>query len=195
MQKSYKSKVIGRTRHTAGAGFTLVETLVAIAILMISIAGPLVIASKGLRSAIYARDQMTATFLAQESMEVIKNMRDNNIRVSGDETTWLNGLSYNINTPSSGTCYDSTHGCDASAIDSPAVVTSCGSGCQLVITGTGYSNSLSAGPSSIFKRLYYFTHPAGYPDNEVRVTVSVLWNEGTIPNEIDLSSELVATKR
>ncbi|MEK7184741.1 MAG: prepilin-type N-terminal cleavage/methylation domain-containing protein [Patescibacteria group bacterium] len=54
-------------------GFTIIETLVAITILMISIAGPLTIAQKGLTASIYARDQITASYLSQELMEKIKN--------------------------------------------------------------------------------------------------------------------------
>lgn len=59
-------------------GFTIVETLVAITILMISIAGPLTIAQKSLTAANQAKDQVTASYLAQDLMEYIKNARDNN---------------------------------------------------------------------------------------------------------------------
>lgn len=71
-------------------GFTLIEALVAIAILVISITGPLTIASKGMSSAIFAKDQITAFYLAQEAVEYIRNKRDeNNINAN----TWLTGLS------------------------------------------------------------------------------------------------------
>jgi len=43
-------------------GFTLVETLVAITVLMLSIAAPLTIAATALFSAYYARDEITASF-------------------------------------------------------------------------------------------------------------------------------------
>jgi prepilin-type N-terminal cleavage/methylation domain-containing protein len=57
-------------------GFTLIETLAAITILLIALAGPLTIAAKGLNTAYYARDQITAFYLAQEGIEYIRNMRD-----------------------------------------------------------------------------------------------------------------------
>jgi prepilin-type N-terminal cleavage/methylation domain-containing protein len=77
------------------SGFTLVETLVAIAILMIAIAGPLTVAEKGLSAAIYARNQLMASYLAQDAMESIKNIVDSNelAKAKDNTTLWLNGLS------------------------------------------------------------------------------------------------------
>lgn len=57
--------------------FTLIETLVAIAILMIAIAGPLTVAHKGYTSALDARNQSIAINLAQEGMEFLNNVKDN----------------------------------------------------------------------------------------------------------------------
>jgi prepilin-type N-terminal cleavage/methylation domain-containing protein len=64
-------------------GFTIIETLVAITILLISIAGPLTIAQKSLTAATLAKDQVIASYLAQDLMEYIKNTRDNNPIFSG----------------------------------------------------------------------------------------------------------------
>lgn len=59
------------------AGFTLVETLVAVALLLTVIVGPLSIAQKGLQTASHAGDQVTAIYLAQEGIEHIQMLRDN----------------------------------------------------------------------------------------------------------------------
>lgn len=59
-------------------GFTIVETLVAIGILITAIAAPLTIAHTGLRSAHYAQDALTAQMLAIEGVEYIRNVRDDN---------------------------------------------------------------------------------------------------------------------
>ena len=69
-------------------GFTLVETLVAITILLIAIAGPLTIAAKGLNGAFYARDQIIAYYLAQEGIEYVRNVRDTN---SLNHLNWITG--------------------------------------------------------------------------------------------------------
>ncbi len=69
-------------------GFTLIETLIAIAILSLAVTGPMVIAQKGIGSAIYARDQVTAFYLAQEAVEYVRNVRDTN-RIVGYGSDWL----------------------------------------------------------------------------------------------------------
>jgi prepilin-type N-terminal cleavage/methylation domain-containing protein len=74
-------------------GFTMIETLVAIFILLITITGPLAISQSGLKAAFLARDQTIAFYLAQDAMEYIKNIRDTNfIKRSDDNRDWLEGL-------------------------------------------------------------------------------------------------------
>ncbi len=70
-------------------GFTMIETLVAIFVLLIATTGPLAFTQSGLRSSFLARDQVVAFYLAQESVESIKNIRDNNFLLNRD---WLTGL-------------------------------------------------------------------------------------------------------
>lgn len=66
-------------------GFTLVETLVAIAVLLIVIVGPMGIAQKGIQNAYYANEQVTAVFLAQEAIEAVRMYRDNQALAAYDE--------------------------------------------------------------------------------------------------------------
>src|SRR3989344_8026028 len=72
-------------------GFSLIETLVAVVILVSAIVGPLTLAQRSIHSAVYARDQVTASFLAEEVIEYIRMARDGNeIRGRGK---WLFGMS------------------------------------------------------------------------------------------------------
>lgn len=86
--KNFRSKKINNIQ-TPSSGFTLLETIVAIGILSLAATAPIVIAQKGIASAIYARDQITAFYLAQEAIEYIRNVRDTN-RLNND--TWLKNL-------------------------------------------------------------------------------------------------------
>lgn len=174
-----------------GGGFTIIETLVAITVLMIAIAGPLVVASKGLFGAVASKNQMIASHLAQESMEVVKNIRDNNIEGGGG---WLDGLS---------SCTPLQH-CDASAIDgsgtSPSIVSTCagGGGCQIYKGTTGYSHNTGA-LGSPFTRYFYLHSVSGngvcVSTEECGVTVVVDWNEGAVPYNVVLRSQLTSALR
>ncbi len=57
-------------------GFTLVETLVAVAIITLAVSGPLFMASRAVVATQIARDQLTASYLAQEGIEYVRAMRD-----------------------------------------------------------------------------------------------------------------------
>jgi len=70
--------------------FTLIEALVAISILMIAIASPMTLAQKGLSTAVLSKDQMIASFLAQDAIEAVRNIRDQ-IAVSQTSGDWLTG--------------------------------------------------------------------------------------------------------
>ena len=63
----------------AKRGFTLIETLAAVVLLTISITAPMLLTVRSLSSAYYARDQFTAFYLAQEAIEAVHQVRDNQI--------------------------------------------------------------------------------------------------------------------
>ena len=58
------------------SGFSLVETLVAITILLIVIIGPMTISSSAAKSTSFASEQVTAFFLAQEGAELMEKARN-----------------------------------------------------------------------------------------------------------------------
>jgi len=58
------------------AGFTLVETLVAISIFTSSIVVLMSVLGSGISNTNYAKDKITAGYLAQEGIEYLRNARD-----------------------------------------------------------------------------------------------------------------------
>lgn len=74
-------------------GFTLIETLVALAIFSISIIGMMTVLSSGLTDTISAKNKLTATFLAQEGIEYMRNLRDTYVLYDGTVTGWSEFLS------------------------------------------------------------------------------------------------------
>lgn len=138
--------------------FTLIETLVAISILMISIAGPLTVASKGYTSALDARNQSVAIYLAQEGLEYLSYQKDN--KLWGD---WSPGVSFKDAAPEAAAC-DFDNLCSFQGI-------------------TENGNNIFGALPTGFSRIYYFT-----PHNDYQITASVrvTWNTALLNGSIQL---------
>lgn len=175
-------------RRASRGGFSLIETLVAVLLLALSIAGPLTIASRGLFSAAVARDRITAFYLAQDAVEYIRYKRDSN-RLSS-AASWLAGLE---------TC-TSADGSEACRVDSiQDQVTTCSTTASVCDVddahvlryneSNGYFTYSAAAGNELtarrFVRSIAITTPVcasgGAPCNakEAQVAVTVSWEDNT----------------
>jgi prepilin-type N-terminal cleavage/methylation domain-containing protein len=168
-------------------GFTLVETLVAITILMIAIAGPLTVATKAFTASLDARNQTIATSLAQETMEYLNNIKDN----SGD---FINLFPGNCPSDTDGNrCYVNSN---LTIIPSNLTISQCSQGSQDLCgelykdDSLGYNYS-GTGSKTPFSRYYYITTFGGDP-KQVLVNVVVKWNNGSVTNNVTLQSILTS---
>ena len=146
-------------------GFTLIETLVAISVLVVAITGPLTLASQSLFAAVYAKDQTTAFYLAQEAIEMVRNKRDNNILtfLGGTNVDWLLNIPVDTNFQ----------------VDIPNdIIIPCGAEClstKLKHDGVFYNTQL--GKSTRFSRSVLVTKNPLLEDEAV-ITVMVQWQTG-----------------
>lgn len=65
-----------KQKNKNNSGFTLVETLVAVSIFTVSVLALMMVLSNSLSNANYAKRKLVATFLAQEGVEYMRNLRD-----------------------------------------------------------------------------------------------------------------------
>lgn len=187
LKKNYKKILNKKT------GFTVIESLVAIFILVISLTGPMVFSQSGLRASFISRDQITAFFLAQDAIEYVKNVRDDNVlkNISGTATNWLAdledcfvedagdpGCSIDTLTPNVQQCNSFIDGCITNLDDS-------GSNYN-VLTQTDNPGSLNdgvmglnRGEDSIFAR-HITIEPVDATEisnsNEVEISIYIRWN-------------------
>jgi prepilin-type N-terminal cleavage/methylation domain-containing protein len=156
-----------QTMHTRG--FTLVETLVAISVLLLALAGPLSIAADALSGAYYARDQITAFYLAQEGVEYVRAVRDENYLAG---RAWLTGL----DTCVSGTC----------VVDFPNFThASCTGSCPpILINSSGLFNQANGTPSLYTRGVSL--QPVDADDHEMRIVVTVSWRSGVINRSFEI---------
>ena len=184
-------------------GFSLVETIVAIAILTLAMVAPLSLAQRGLNASIYARDQITAFYLAQEAVEYARNVRDSNNLNGTPATTganWLSGLEECINQACgmdvglSGSVSEQTITCSSPTVDPQ---------CQLVFNPTtgiygdfGLRVSGGALPApwrtTVFNRTLQITRIAvGTEANgEAGLVVTVSWRTGLITKSLTLNEKI-----
>lgn len=158
-------------------GYSLVEVLVAVSILMLAIVGPITIASKSVQSAQHTRQQNTAYFLAQEGIGAVNWIRDRDALqtfVNGDPDpwSWVNRASLSPCFGASGCNIDFT---DGSLLDN---VTSCAGGgnpCQLLRdTAAGrVIYQLNSGDPSPYTRVIRLEQVTA---DEVKVESTVTWN-------------------
>jgi type II secretory pathway pseudopilin PulG len=155
-------------------GFTLLEALVAISILMVAVVAPITIAQKGLSSAIYTKNQMIASYLVQDAIEYIKNKKDENFLSNAD---WLNQFRVN--------CVGASAWCAIDTIyDSPNGVAN-GSGYVFADTGgvlykdsNGFYGYNVSSNNTSFKRKINITETvAGV---EAKINVVVTWGDGSV---------------
>lgn len=174
-------------------GFTMVETLVAVAILMISIAGPLTIANKGLTAAVYAKDQVIASFLAQDAMEYLKNYRDHNIIIGTPSflaSIYASGPTWNFcKSPTDVCAVDTTLSIPSSWDNPDTIILDANTPAQRLLydSGTSYTHSSSGNKPTKFSRSYYITNASS---TEATVVVEVEWKNGTVSNKVTLEDEI-----
>lgn len=175
-------------------GFSLVETVVAVVILVIVVIGPMTAAQRALISASYSRDQMKAYFLAEEAIEYVRYVRDKNSIVYGDANNdpekdkWLKDLD---------NCVGLIKTCGIDPTGQPDVVVNCNNSndqCLLYIENGIYNHKKSGVETSFRRKVNIIRLSSTEIDNdsnEIKVTVTVSWKTGNLPTKIiSLSSYL-----
>jgi type II secretory pathway pseudopilin PulG len=73
--------------------FTLMEAIVAIFVITTGLVGVLSLVSQTIAASTFSKDKLIAAYLAQEGIEIVRNIRDTNWLQSLD---WDNGLAFGI---------------------------------------------------------------------------------------------------
>lgn len=143
-------------------GFTLIETMVALTIVLVAVVGPISLIGNSLGDIYYARDQMVAINLAQEGIEVVRQKRDSNLLAG---VAWNTGLT------------DSSYFVDAGK--SPPLITCSSCDQKIYLDGsTGLYYQGVTGTATQFSRIVTTSIPLGGDTHERTITSTVTWNTG-----------------
>jgi prepilin-type N-terminal cleavage/methylation domain-containing protein len=173
-------------------GFTIIETLVSLAIFTISILGLIVITSSGVANTNYAKNKLIASYLAQEGVEIVHNLRDS-AALSG--ASWQDTFGSSSLTGLSN-CYATAQGsgCDIDAytfaLTSCSTATRAGCGPLRYDSFTGEYRSFASDasiPESSFTRIVTLRDVS---PNEVQVTSTVSWTQGTAAKSVTVNETL-----
>lgn len=185
------------------SGFTLIETLIAVLILTISIGGLLSLAAGGFYSVRYARNQIVANNLLQESLEYVRNSRDTAFIQGLSWTAWQDTLQVDSNGNQTGVdsagCFN-TNGCTINPYNTGAYVKACASTCSNILyfpdnAFYGYSDTypftpITASYQTSFVRKVRIAVSSTNPD-QVIVTGIITWINGS--NTKTLSQNMLIT--
>lgn len=182
--------------YQSQAGFSLVETLVAITILLIVIIGPMSIATSASRSTSFASEQVVAFFLAQEGAEIAQKARDDILlrhflipsAANYLADTW--GTFANQTTSPYASCF-SSDGCglelNSNSIGSVKTPTSCSGTtlCALYYDASAnadgdrahYTYVATGNTKTLYTRVINFEVVS---DHEIRVISKVYWRTGSL---------------
>lgn len=171
------------------SGFSLVETLVAITILLIVIIGPMSISATAARSTSFASEQVVAFFLAQEGAEIAQKARDDILLkyfLDPTDSNYLadpwNEFAVVGNSPYAN-CFNAL-GCGlelnsdaAGTIKNPVLCS--GTACNLHYDLDGersrYTYTSAGNERTLFTRVIKFQEVSS---NEIRVISTVFWRTG-----------------
>jgi prepilin-type N-terminal cleavage/methylation domain-containing protein len=166
-------------------GFTLLETLVAIFILTLSITGPVYIASVAFHNTLDSRDNISAQYIAEEVVEVIRNKRDKFALIKDEPSnTWVTDIGLTVSGGAGVECLNITSGtidnkCSMTKDDNTGdyVFTTCNDTClnisfdptKKVVYGQSEVDIFSK-----FTREFYLEKEG---DNGVKVVVNIKWSD------------------
>lgn len=169
---------ITRIKYTnLKSGFTILETLVALSIFTTSILGIIVVSGKGISDLTVSKERLTGIYLAQEGVELGRNLRDNSF--------------FNLNTDSWQQFMTDTNACSGANKDvngcdiqqtGAVVACSVSPGCPLSYNSTsGKFISISAGtPSSGFYRKIVLIPDPDSQIEHITIVSTVTWGRGSI---------------
>ena len=177
MMKNFQFSIFNFQKRLKTEGFTIVESLVAITILILAITGVTSAIQTGISSYIFSKDQVIAFYLAQEGFEQIRNIRDEN---GLKNQNWLTGLD---------PCF-SSDGCYVDVVSGGVPITCPVGTCPVLKqdVATSFFGYNSGWPDTIFKRKITLTQ---INNDEVSLLVTVNWSKGVVLRQFKVRESLL----
>ncbi len=172
-------------------GFTLVETLVAIAIFAFAITGLISITAKGVFNTNFVKNKFTAGYLALEGAELVRNIRDSAAINATPWTTVMTDSTFLGDcTNTGGACYIDAHAGDLQPIACDTIDT-----CPFMTYNDDQAKFTHGAVdgidnfASIFRRTIFVREIT--PGTEAKVTSIVEWQQGTETHLVEFTYNML----
>lgn len=168
-------------------GFTLLETVVALSVITAAVVGPVYLITKGLFSSSFSRNKLIANNLAQEGLEAVRAVRENNVLCAflKEDVSWnwlqdsdgagsLTGTNLKVDVNQTDTIT-----CAGKSLPNPRFSANCNEPLKLNASDQyGYA----AGTDTIFQRCVDVVQPGSsegaIPASDIAdLTVTISWSE------------------
>jgi prepilin-type N-terminal cleavage/methylation domain-containing protein len=164
--KILKIKLMNKKNNKKNQGFSIIEVMVCVTIILVTFTSIYTLINHSMVFHDLAYSKLTASYLAQEGIEIVRNIRDNNYIRNGSWNAGLNTGNYQVQ-------YNSTS-------LSPYT------GDNLKINSSGLYN-YSDGETTRYNRMISIEKIG---NNEIRVTSIVKWSNRGINFDIQVEDHL-----
>jgi len=156
-------KIKSKKNFLRRKGFSFIESILAVFLVSVGVVAGLKLLTLGLKDSIDSRDQFAASLLAQEGVELVRNIRDNNWVDNNPDTASFNGI-------------DGSTSNGIRKIDYNENTLTTNGGARLHMVGGFYERSGGTG-TKFYRRIYI------YNGTDTRIVTSVvIWSAGDWPS-------------
>ena len=206
---TFPKKIQRKTQEKLCVGFTLVETLVALALILAATVGPVSLITRGLADFSFSKNKLVATNLAQEGIELVRAVRETNVicDVLNGPTIWPWNENPELPNPPGGNPFSNitvgvaidlttTTNCSVGGVSivAPILSASCSQKLRFDPATGIYGNG---GPQvTAFSRCVSIRVPSSSPDSgipaqdQMDITSTVTWSERGIEKTVALQERL-----
>ncbi len=154
------------SRRSPGGGQTLIEAMIAVSILTVGFLGIATLLSRSLFLSRVTSDELTASYLASEGIELAKNLIDHDVYASSWGATFGGGGDFQLDYAT----------CTGGGACTPPLYT----GAPLALDPSTNLYSYGGSMPTGFRRLIRVAVPSA---NEIRVNSIVTWSTGPITSQ------------
>jgi len=173
-------------------GFSLVETLVAVLLFSVGVVTMLNVLAKGISDTGYAKQKISAEYMAQEGIELVRNIRDTHVLYSPSPQTGWNAFRASLGS-CNGKCYINAD--NLFVVTPPMQITkipviACGQSCPTILYNSnngkfGYTTGTSSGMLREIR-----VDPVAGTSDEIKITSTVFWNQGSGTYKVSFTENL-----